>query len=69
MPETGRFQRPFISLRAVLVVGAAVLDGLLEVGVLRLDDLVGVVAVMDEVTRSTELSARHALHLSLLSCW
>src|SRR4051812_44533780 len=46
-----------------LVVGVARGDGFPEVLVLRLDDLVRVVAVVRHVARSTQLSARHALHL------
>jgi len=37
-----------------------------EMPILRLDDLVRIVTVMCEVTRSTQLSARHRLHLRRL---
>src|SRR3954449_7314108 len=49
---------------AVGVVAAG--DHLLEMGVLRLDDLVGLVAVVLCVARATELPACHGLHAARL---
>lgn len=44
------------------MVGGAGRDSFPEMAVLRLDDLVRVIAVMCEVTWSAELFARHGLH-------
>src|SRR4029453_8849368 len=46
-----------------LMVGVATGDCLPEVTVLRLDDLVRVLAMRLQATRPTALSARHGLHL------
>ncbi len=49
-------------LKSGLVGGVARCDHLLEMGVVRFDDVVGGLTFVGEVARPTELSACHLLH-------